>query len=80
MRSRQEGWAAVAKVSRAIAERAITEREGCIELYLRIGGEPRRLVRSIRAGVKLFEGRAPPPRSAAGLQREVRRIRAARAS
>jgi hypothetical protein len=77
MRLSRQGWAVVAAVSRAVAERAITEREGCVEIFGRLGGDPGHLVRAVRAGVRLFEGRARGPRHAAGLAREVRRLREA---
>jgi hypothetical protein len=77
IRLSQKGWMAVARASQAVAERAITEREAAIELWWRTGGDPRRLVLAIRAGVELFEGRACSARYAAGLEREVRRMRVA---
>ena len=57
MRWTQQDWAAVAEVSRAVVERAITEKEGCVELWLRTGSDPRTLLRALRAGVNLLEGR-----------------------
>lgn len=79
MRLDRQGWAAVAAASRAVSERAITEREACLEVWGRTGRAPRQLARVIRAGVKLLEGRAPCPRYAAELARELRRGSAARA-
>lgn len=80
MRLDQQGWAAVAKVSRRVAERAITEREASLELWQRIGGDPRAYVRTIRLGVRLLQGDGRCPREAAGLERELRRLREARPS
>lgn len=80
MRLDQRGWAAVAKVSLRVAERAITEREATIELWQRIGGDPRSYVRAIRTGVRLFYGDASCPRHAAGLEQEIRRLREAQSS
>lgn len=78
MRLDRQGWRAVAEVSRSVAERAITEREASLVLWERIGGDPRRYVRAIRVGVKLFSGEARCPRYAAGLAQQVRRLRDAR--
>ncbi len=79
MRLEQQDWAVVARVSLRVAERAITEREASLELWQRIGGNPRSYVRAIRMGVSLLYG-ARCPRYAAGLRQEIRRLRAARAS
>lgn len=53
-----ERWEVLAEVSRAVAERAITEREACVELWARTGGDPRAAARAVRAGVRLFEAGA----------------------
>ena len=75
MRWTQQDWAAVAEVSRAVVERAITEKEGCVELWLRTGSDPRTLLRALRAGVNLLEGRrARRLRSEPALERAVRRM------
>lgn len=67
MRLDRQGWAAVEAASRAVSERALTEREACIEVWARTGGEPRDLVRAIREGVRQLaarrDGRAPRPRA-----------------
>jgi hypothetical protein len=75
MRWNRQGYAAIAEVSRAVAERAITEREACVELAARTGREPRALLLAVRTGVKLFEGRAGQAKHAVGLEREIRRLR-----
>lgn len=75
MRLDRQGWAVVAAASRAVSERAITEREACAEVWGRTGGAPRELARAIRVGVKLLEGRARCPRYAAELERALRRAR-----
>ena len=80
MRLDRQGWAAVAAASRAVSERALTEREACIEVWARTGRAPREVVRTIRAAVKLFEGRARGPRPAATLTPPTLRRTRARAS
>ncbi len=79
MRLDRQGWAAVAAASWAVSERALTEREACIEAWARTGGEPRQLVRAIRAGVRMLEGRPGGSRDVLALRREIRRIREQRA-
>ncbi len=57
-RMTRDSWAVVEQVSRAVAERAITEREACVEVWARTGSHPRTVVRAIREGVRrLGEGR-----------------------
>jgi hypothetical protein len=48
----RESWSVVEQVSRAVAERAITEREACVEVWARTGRDPRSVVRAIREGVR----------------------------
>jgi hypothetical protein len=74
MRLDQQGWSAVAAASRAVSERALTEREACIEVWARTGGLPRDVVRAVRVGVRLLERRARGSRASAGLERDIRRV------
>ena len=80
MRLDRQGWAAVAAASRAVSERALTEREACIEVWARTGRAPREVVRTIRAAMKLFEGRARGPRDAVELTQTTPLRTRARAS
>jgi hypothetical protein len=56
----RESWVVVEQVSRAVAERAITEREACVEVWARTGTDPRSVVRAVREGVRRLgqEGRS----------------------
>ncbi len=76
MRWDRQGYAAIAEVSRAVADRAITEREACLELAARTGRDPGSLLLAVRTGAKLIERRATRARSRdpVGIEREIRRM------
>ncbi len=79
MRTSRLSPSVVAEVSRAVAERAITEREGCLELWSRTGADPRAIVRALRAGVRGFAQGSRDPLASA-VEDAVRRRRDARRS